>query len=65
MKRKNRRKFTAESKARVVLEAARGVRTVYKDEEAADRERARLERKIGQLTMEVEWLAKKSKELGL
>jgi putative transposase len=36
-----------------------------KDEEAAERERARLERKIGQLTMEVEWLAKKSKELGL
>jgi hypothetical protein len=27
--------------------------------------RRRIERKIGQLTMEVEWLAKKSKELGL
>lgn len=100
MKRKNRRNFTAEFKARVALEAARGVRTVNeiaaehelhpaqvsqwkkdllegaatvferggdakKDEEAVDRERARLERKIGQLTMEVEWLAKKSKELGL
>lgn len=100
MKRKNRRTFTAEFKARVALEAARGVKTVNeiaaehelhpvqvsqwkkellegaaavferggdakKDEEAADRERARLERKIGQLTMEVEWLAKKSKELGL
>lgn len=39
--------------------------TDKKDEEAADRERARLERKIGQLTMEVEWLEKKSKELGL
>ena len=39
--------------------------TAKKDEETAGRERARLERKIGQLTMEVEWLAKKSKELGL
>lgn len=26
---------------------------------------ARLERKIGQLTMELEWLQKKSRELGL
>jgi transposase-like protein len=100
MKKKNRRNFTAEFKARVALEAARGLKTineiaaehdlhpvqvgqwkkdllegaaavferggvVKKDEEAAERERARLERKIGQLTMEVEWLAKKSKELGL
>ena len=100
MKKKNRRNFTADFKARVALEAARGVKTINeiaaehdlhpvqvgqwkkelleraaavferggadkKDEEAAERERARLERKIGQLTMEVEWLAKKSKELGL
>ena len=98
MKKKTRRNFTPEFKARVALEAARGAKTINeiaaehdlhpvlvgqwkkdllegaaavferggsakKDEEAA--ERARLERKIGQLTMEVEWLAKKSKELGL
>lgn len=31
----------------------------------AEREKARLERKIGQLTMDLEWLTKKSKELGL
>lgn len=100
MKKKNRRSFSAEFKARVALEAARGAKTINeiaaehdlhpvqvgqwkkdllegaaavferggaekKEEEAAERERARLERKIGQLTMEVEWLAKKSKELGL
>lgn len=100
MKKKTRRNFTPEFKARVALEAARGAKTINeiaaehdlhpvlvgqwkkdllegaaavfercgsakKDEEAAERERARLERKIGQLTMEVEWLAKKSKELGL
>jgi transposase len=84
---KNRRNFTADFKARVALEAARGVKTINEIasehdldpvqvgqwkkellERAAavfERERARLERKIGQLTMEVEWLAKKSKELGL
>jgi len=39
--------------------------TVKKEEKAAVRERVHLERKIGQLTMEVEWLAKKSEELGL
>ncbi len=33
--------------------------------EKAEREKARLERKIGQLTMDLEWLTKKSKELGL
>ena len=93
MKKKNRRSFTAEFKARVALEAARGAKTineiaaehdlhpvqvgqwkkdllegaaaVFERGGAAERERARLERKIGQLTMEVEWLAKKSKELGL
>jgi len=30
-----------------------------------DRDSARLERKIGQLTMEVEWLEKKCKQLGI
>lgn len=39
--------------------------TVKKEEKAAVRERVHLERKIGQMTMEVEWLAKKSEELGL
>ena len=34
-------------------------------EEAMEKERARYERKIGQLTIEVDWLEKKSKELGL
>ena len=34
-------------------------------EEAVEKERAGLERKIGQLTVEVDWLRKKSKELGL
>jgi hypothetical protein len=63
MKKKTRRNFTPEFKARVALEAARGAKTI--NEIAAERERARRERKIGQLTMEVEWLAKKSKELGL
>ena len=95
-----RTKFTAEFKARVALEAARGLRTVNeiaadnelhpnqvsawkkellegaasvfeggsearRTEEAMEKERARYERKIGQLTIEVDWLEKKSKELGL
>jgi hypothetical protein len=33
--------------------------------EVAERDKARLERKVGQLTIEMEWLQKKSKELGL
>lgn len=32
---------------------------------AVEKERAILERKIGQLTVEIDWLRKKSKELGL
>ena len=36
-----------------------------RSEEAAEKERAALERKIGQLTIEVGWLRKKSWELGL
>ena len=97
---KNRRKFTAEFKARVALEAARGMKTINeiaaanqlhpvqvsqwkaellkgassvfesgtsarKAEEEAEKQKARLERKIGQLAVEVDWLRKKSKELGL
>lgn len=34
-------------------------------QEAVEKERAILERKIGQLTVEIDWLRKKSKELGL
>ncbi len=34
-------------------------------EDAAEKKQAQLERKIGQLTVEVDWLKKKSKELGL
>ena len=36
-----------------------------RDDQPKERQRRQLERKIGQVTMEVEWLAKKSKELGL
>jgi transposase-like protein len=99
-KTRKRRKFTSEFKARVALEAARGMRTVNeiaadnelhpnqvsawkkellegaagvfegggearRSEEAMEKERARYERKIGQLTIENDWLQKKSKELGL
>jgi transposase-like protein len=95
-----RRKFTPEFKARVALEAAKGVKTISdiaseehlhpvqiskwkkelltgastvfesgasirNTEDVAERKQAQLERKIGQLTVEVDWLRKKSKELGL
>jgi len=33
--------------------------------EASEREMARLEQKVGQLTMELDWLKKKSRQLGL
>ena len=100
-KKRTRRRFSAGFKARVAMEAARGVKTVgtiadenephpvqvsqwkkelldsmhlvfekdgkdaRQDAEAADRRQASLERKVGQLTIELEWLQKKSKELGL
>ena len=100
-KRKPRRRFSPEFKARVGIEAARGVKTVNeiaeenelhpvqvsqwkkelpdgahtvfgnpnrdskREAEAAEKREARLERKVGQLTIELEWLQKKSKELGL
>lgn len=100
MNKAKRRRFSAEFKARLALEAARGVKTVNEiaaenevhpvqvskwkkelvqgapavferegkagreQEEAAQRV-ARLERKVGQLTVELDWLTKKSKELGL
>lgn len=100
MKRNQRRNFASEFKARIALEAIKGLKTVNqiaadndlhpvqvsqwkkellegaasvferegsskKQEEAEARDRARLERKIGQLTLEVDWLTKKSKKLGL
>ena len=95
---KQRRKHTAEFKARIALEAIRGIDTLNeiaakyevhpvqvgnwkkelldrvpelfdrknaaknKDEEL---ERAQLERKVGQLSMEVDWLEKKCVQLGI
>jgi transposase len=100
-KKRTRRRFSAEFKARIALEAARGIKTVgtiadenelhpvqvsqwkkelldsahlvfekdskdtRQDAEAAERREAHLERKVGQLTIELEWLQKKSRELGL
>jgi len=93
-----RRKHTAEFKARIALEAIRGIDTLNeiaakyevhpvqvgnwkkalldrvpelferkntakdKDDEL---ERAQLERKVGQLSMEVDWLEKKCVQLGI
>jgi transposase len=99
MKRK-RRIHTAEFKARVALEALKGVKTINQiaqdegvlpvqvstwkkelqegiptvfqsgakhrqDEEKAERDRARLERKVGQLVVEREFLEKKCEQLGI
>lgn len=95
---KHRRKHTAEFKARVALEAVKGLNTINeiaakyelhpvqvgnwkkellervpevferknaaKDPDA-EQERARLERKVGQLSMEVDWLEKKCVHLGI
>ena len=99
MKRK-RRTHSPEFKARVALEALKGLRTIHQiaadneihpvqvsqwkkelqermteifvrknarsDETEKDRKHIeRLERKVGQLVVERDWLAKKSKELGI
>jgi len=95
---KQRRKHTAEFKARVALEAIRGVKTLSeiarefeihpvmvgnwkkemlehlpelfekkranKDKET-EREKAQLHQKVGQLSMEVDFLEKKCKQLGI
>jgi len=95
---KHRRKHAAEFKARVALEAVKGLNTINeiaakyelhpvqvgswkkellervsevferknaaKDPDA-EQERARLERKVGQLSMEVDWLEKKCVQLGI
>jgi transposase-like protein len=99
MKRK-RRTHSAEFKARVALEALKGIKTINQiaqeeglhpvqvsawkkelhdgmvevfasgaaqrhDGEKAERDRARLERKVGQLTMERDFLEKKCEQLGI
>ena len=99
MKRK-RRTHSAEFKARVALEALKGIKTINQiaqeeglhpvqvstwkkelqdgmvevfasgaaarhDEQKAERDRARLERKVGQLTMERDFLEKKCEQLGI
>jgi transposase len=95
-----RRNHSSEFKARVALEALRGIKTVQqiaadnnlhpvqvtqwktqmteaaagifdrgrsqeKSTESEEAEKARLERKVGQLAVEVDWLKKKCKELGI
>ena len=95
---KHRRKHTAEFKARIALEAIRGIDTIneiaakyevhpvqvgnwkkellnrvpelFERKNAAknkddELERAQLERKVGQLSMEVDWLEKKCVQLGI
>jgi len=95
---KQRRKHSSEFKARVALEAIRGVKTISeiasefeihpvmvgnwkkemlenlpilfeqkdaKKEKEQERETELLHRKVGQLTMEVEFLEKKCKQLGI
>lgn len=96
---KQRRKHSAEFKARVALEAIKGIKTVSqiaqeyeihpvmvsnwkkemlghlpdvfdknnrpKTDKDREKETEQLERKVGQLTMEVEFLEKKCKQLGI
>jgi transposase len=97
MKRK-RRKHSAEFKARVALEALKGMKTVSeiakefeihpvmvgkwknemldrmpelfetrksRNDKDSEREQEHLHRKVGQLTMEVDFLEKKCKQLGI
>ena len=95
---KQRRKHTAEFKARVAIESIQGLKTVSeiakeyevhpvmvgtwkkemlerlpdlfqapnaKKDQTADKEKEELHRKVGQLTMEVYFLEKKCKQLGI
>ena len=97
---RQRRTHSPEFKARVALEALKGIKPIHeiaaeneihpvqvsqwkkelqermsevferkdarsKEAEEDERRIARLERKVGQLTVERDWLAKKSKELGI
>jgi transposase len=100
MMKSKRKRHEAAFKARVALEALKGVRTIQEIakeygihpvqvsewkktmveraanafegggggadvQESFERERARLHAKIGQQAIELDWLAKKSKQLGL
>lgn len=95
-----RRNHSPEFKARVALEAIKGVKTVQQiaaenhlhpvqvtqwktqmmesaagvfcrgresalEQAASEQEKERLERKVGQLAVEVDWLKKKCKEMGI
>jgi transposase len=97
---KKRRTHSPEFKARIALEALKGIKPIHeiaaeneihpvqvsqwkkelqermgeiferknarsKEAEQEQRHIERLERKVGQLTIERDWLAKKSKELGI
>lgn len=97
---KQRRTHSAEFKARIALEAVKGLKTVQQiaadnhlhpvqvtqwknqmiesasgiftrgrerveEDGVSEVEKARLERKVGQLVVEVDWLKKKCKELGI
>ena len=97
---KKRRTHSPEFKARVALEALKGIKPVHqiaseneihpvqvsqwkkelrarmaeiferqnahsKEAETEQRHTRRLEQKVGQLTIELDWLSKKSKELGI
>lgn len=100
MSKGKRRNHSAEFKARVALEAIKGIKTVgqiaadnhlhpvqvtqwktqmleaapgvfergrsaAKQEQGNEHQQERLERKVGQLVVEVDWLTKKCKELGI
>jgi transposase-like protein len=92
-----RRRYDPEFKARVALEALKGIKTIQQiakefdihpvqvsdwkktmtqgaasvfgsggtEAESCERERAQLHAKIGQQAVELDWLTKKSKQLGL
>ena len=94
-----RKRYEPEYKARVALEALKGVKTIQQiatefkihpvqvsewkkimlagaaeafgpgraksSEEDFDRERKRLQAKVGELTLDLDWLREKSKQLGL
>lgn len=100
MNKGQRRKHSAEFKARIALEAIKGIKTVSQiasendlhpvqvtqwkkqmqeaaadvferggdkkaDQKQQDHKEEKLERKIGQLVVEVDWLKKKCRELGI
>lgn len=76
MKRK-RRTFTAEAKAKIALEAMKGEKTVNasaafekgkraaEQAEHSERKQEKLYKKIGELSMDVEFLKKSCRKLGI